>query len=931
MSGSTTAVTASAATTAITLYYTNILQRTPDAAGLAGWVAAVTSGALTLAQVESNFIASPEAINYVDPIITLYTSLGRVPDAAGLAGFVAQLKAGTSLASITNVFLTSVEGQGIYGASPTTSPTAFVATLYQEILGRAPETAGAAYWAGQLTSGAMTAAQVLNAIAASAEATARDATPITNFLTSAGLGTATYTGPLVTTVAAATAVPLTTGLDNLVGGTGNNTFNAIDGGVNGTTPTWTIGDTLVGGSGVNTFNDTSSTAITAVPTSATLSGIQTANFLDAAAVSLITTSGFTGLTALNITDVGSASASVTAAGTTSVSVTTSAEGIFSDTILGGLNDALTVAGVTTGGAIAVGSLTALPLGTITVSVTDANTGTATGSSIATTGGTIVTVTENITAATSTTGNPGVANTDTGGAITVIGGSATTSVTVAQTAPVTAVAGITAVAAATATDTVTWQAFSEAGTQVIGGVTVTSTGGNFSAVQVALVANGGSVSGLSVSGSGTTWSVAQTLVGTGGTSLFTSVVASAPVAIGAGVPSTTANIAPTAVQTAVPTTGGAHGVDTVTWQAFTGAGTQTIGGVTVTSTGAFTATQVATSVATGNNAGVAVPGLTISGIGTTWTVAALGATTSQFTDVTATTGDTLAGSGGQTTTFATAAPTAVAGIIGVAAVAGVTAVGGIADGIVTITDINGTSTTAAGTITTASLNGYAAGSTIVDGALTSLTLAGTGFGLTVSNSLATQTATTLALTLNGLTDTTGFTDATIKTLNVVTGGTSASTLAALTATALTSLNVSGTQTLAISSATPSTSLTAITVSGGAGLSVALAPTTTFTSTSTGTDLVTITAATTQVVTGNGTAAEEIIWNGTSSPAATAYLGSVTGFKVLGIGGLVTGTESFDMSKITGFTGFDVQANGNAYTVNLTKVTAGSPLAIDGTIG
>lgn len=251
---------------------------------------------------------------------------------------------------------------------------------------------------------------------------------------------------------------------------------------------------------------------------------------------------------------------------------------------------------------------------------------------------------------------------------------------------------------------------------------------------------------------------------------------------------------------------------------------------------------------------------------------------------------------------------------------------IYNGYVEIEDANYYSgSTQTGTITDVSLSNYD-GAEIDDTGLANLTLAGTGYGVDIYDNGAASPSTTLNLTLNGLTDTYGITDeyGEFKTINITTGGTVASSLNGIDDTGLTTLTVTGSQSLSIENEI--TSLTTVEVSGGAGLDIVLGANTAFTSTSTGTDVVTIFGPATQTITGNGTANEELVWDSAAAP--TAALGNVSGFSVLGIGSdVVSGT--FDMSKITGFTGFDVQGNTTDPTIALTNVTAGSPLAIDGT--
>ena len=149
------------------------------------------------------------------------------------------------------------------------------------------------------------------------------------------------------------------------------------------------------------------------------------------------------------------------------------------------------------------------------------------------------------------------------------------------------------------------------------------------------------------------------------------------------------------------------------------------------------------------------------------------------------------------------------------------------GGVTITDPNhATPTTASNTITTVSLDNYGA-STFAGNALSNLTLGGTGGGLTIMNIAGSPhlTNTTLNLTLNALTDTTGITDTNheIKTLNVTTGAGN-STLGALIDSGLTTFTLNNTSAGAVTVGTwndatgtsltiANSSLSAVTVSVG----------------------------------------------------------------------------------------------------------------------
>lgn len=75
----------------------------------------------------------------------------RTPDDGGLGYWLAQMDKGVALRDVARSFIASNEFKGLYGASP--SNAAFVDLLYQNILHRAPDTAGAAYWVGVLDGG----------------------------------------------------------------------------------------------------------------------------------------------------------------------------------------------------------------------------------------------------------------------------------------------------------------------------------------------------------------------------------------------------------------------------------------------------------------------------------------------------------------------------------------------------------------------------------------------------------------------------------------------------------------------------------------------------------------------------------------------------------------------------------------------------------
>ncbi len=98
-------------------------------------------------------------------------TFNRTPDAAGLGYWIAQVDKGANI--ITNVaasFVLSPEFVAKYGSNP--SNASYVDNLYQNVLHRAGESGGVAYWNQQLNTGAATKAFVLEQFATLAEGAA---------------------------------------------------------------------------------------------------------------------------------------------------------------------------------------------------------------------------------------------------------------------------------------------------------------------------------------------------------------------------------------------------------------------------------------------------------------------------------------------------------------------------------------------------------------------------------------------------------------------------------------------------------------------------------------------------------------------------------------------------------------------------------------
>jgi hypothetical protein len=103
-------------------------------------------------------------------------AFNRTPDAAGLGFWIKAIDAGVSLNDVAASFVTSAEYQSIYDVSLTV--TDLVTHFYQNILHRAPESGGLAFWTGVLDRHAATVPEVLAAMSESAENVAGTAAAI---------------------------------------------------------------------------------------------------------------------------------------------------------------------------------------------------------------------------------------------------------------------------------------------------------------------------------------------------------------------------------------------------------------------------------------------------------------------------------------------------------------------------------------------------------------------------------------------------------------------------------------------------------------------------------------------------------------------------------------------------------------------------------
>lgn len=707
-------------------------------------------------------------------LVSLYVGyFNRAPDPAGLQFWIDQVEAGRDTNTIAADFAASPEAKSLYPFLTTpdvSSPTSFITAVYANLFNRAPDAAGQAFWEQQLSSGAVSPADAIDAIIKGAT-TAPDSTILANkntvgldFATDAGntpgftfdlngasgsAATSAISGVTedASTVIAAQAatdaylngvagvgetLTLTTGLDDLTGTASDDTFK---GSIDKTTvanSTLSPLDEIDGGAGTDTLEVAVLGALATADIPTALTNVEN---ITARATTTVTvdSSAIAGVTSLASTQ--STASTLTGAATTDVSVSGATGAI----IVEGGKD-VTVTDAAAGNNITIGDTT-VNNGTVTVTDTDQGTG-----AIAIDGGTDVTVT---------------ASEATTGTITI--GDKT---------------------GATAAD------------QPSGAVVVNSTGAAYDPAGAAAqtgtidVAGGSSVTVNQTAYSSTDDAATDT---TGVT-----VRTQADVNVTASDDTTSVTLSQEdqiAAVDAVDAVDAVAGTKTVTFTAMADGDTTTVDGLAFTASKALTAEEVAQAFAnlaasdTQAAGGTVENGFYTVNSAANYTTGAANGAIVTYTETTPGTPNAFTAVNGG----ANANPTITAGTTGVAAVTGVTGVAGIAAGDVVIND-NGTKSVTTVTVDGAAavtLGGNAVGTSL--DALTTLSLANVT-GATNLNS----TATSLDLTVNdvdGAVDL-GVTADTVETLNLTSTGVAsvfAADIAAATAlniTANADLNLTG---------------------------------------------------------------------------------------------------------------------------------------------
>ena len=143
--------------------YSTVLDRSADSAGLSYWLEEWNSGRIDPKGIAKSFMNSEEFLAkdlddsaFLDVCYKAF--MGRDADSAGKAYWIGEISNGMSRDEVIDSFVDSQEFTDIIGASDEESPdptSDFVTRLYKTVLERDPDSGGLDYWTEQIKSAAM--------------------------------------------------------------------------------------------------------------------------------------------------------------------------------------------------------------------------------------------------------------------------------------------------------------------------------------------------------------------------------------------------------------------------------------------------------------------------------------------------------------------------------------------------------------------------------------------------------------------------------------------------------------------------------------------------------------------------------------------------------------------------------------------------------
>lgn len=249
----------------------------------------------------------------------LYVALfGRAPDGEGLGFWVGELDSGKSLTDVANTMYATAPARAYYPAFLTNGE--IIESFYQNVLGRAADAEGLAFWTAKLNAAGATPGSVINemitVVAKSNPADLSAEGVVSQNLFNNKVAVAQWYGEQNGTIAGATAIlagvtddaatveaakaggvvtsgetfTLTKSVQVTEGTSGNDTIIAGD---DGGTASLNAGDVINGGAGTDTLKIFNSAAVTngANFTTASISGVENVEFTSAATTQALDVSG----------------------------------------------------------------------------------------------------------------------------------------------------------------------------------------------------------------------------------------------------------------------------------------------------------------------------------------------------------------------------------------------------------------------------------------------------------------------------------------------------------------------------------------------------------------------------------------------------------------------------------------------------------------
>jgi hypothetical protein len=131
----------------ITQVYSDLFDRTPDAGGLATWTSALNGGTPRVAVANAITYSTEYRSRLITGSYDYY--LARVPDQGGLNHWLAAMDGGLTISQMESGFIASPE----YYANAGGDDEGWVSQLYTDVLERSAGSSEVTYWTGRLSSG----------------------------------------------------------------------------------------------------------------------------------------------------------------------------------------------------------------------------------------------------------------------------------------------------------------------------------------------------------------------------------------------------------------------------------------------------------------------------------------------------------------------------------------------------------------------------------------------------------------------------------------------------------------------------------------------------------------------------------------------------------------------------------------------------------